>query len=101
MSKRYVLLMAEANLTGEDTKKLMKMLGSRYGKVKLIPVDENPKAVVVKTTNAGAPLFRESISEIMLNGKKLQTVLTSGSIGRLKRRAGESRTTASGEVSKR
>ncbi len=98
MSKRYVLLMADGEVTEEDRKTLDRILEGRYGKVKVIPVASNPRAVIVKTTNSVAPLLRDSGGQITLGGKPLTTLLTSGSIGKLKKRAAESRATENGKV---
>ncbi len=97
MSKRYVLLVADGELSDGDRKNLSLLLEEKYGKVTVIPV-ENPRAVIVKTTNAVAPLLREMSGELHLGGKRLVTVLTSGSIGKLKSRASGSETTKDGEV---
>jgi hypothetical protein len=98
VSKRYVLLMAEEALTEEDAKNLLEILGQRHGKVKVIPVAANPRALIVKTTKTVAPLLRESSGKIILGGKAFASVLTSGSIGKLKRRASGSETTGNGKI---
>jgi hypothetical protein len=98
MSKRYVLLVADGELSDGDRRDLSVMLERRHGKVTIIPVVKNPRAVIVKTTNAVAPLLRETSGELHLGGKRLVTILTSGSIGKLKNRASGSRTTKDGEV---
>ncbi len=90
--------MAEEGLTEEDAKNLAQILGQRHGKVKVIAVASNPRALIVKTTNAVAPILREPSGQIKLGGKTLVSVLTSGSIGKLKRRAAETETTGIGKV---
>lgn len=87
MSKRYVLLVADRDLSDGDRSDLTQILEGRHGKVTVIAVDRNPRAVIVKTTNSVAPLLRNMSGELELSGKRLVTVLTSGSIGKLKRRA--------------
>ncbi|MFI5404328.1 MAG: hypothetical protein ACHQYR_01210 [Candidatus Gagatemarchaeaceae archaeon] len=90
--------MAEGPLTEEDCKTLGLILGQRHGKVKVIPVASNPRAIIVKTDNSVAPILRESSGQIRLSGMTLVTVLTSGSIGKLKRRASGPGTTGNGKV---
>ena len=91
MAKRYVLLVAGEDLSESDMKELSSLLEARHGKVKVIPLESNPRAVIVKTTNAVAPLLRAQSGELRLGEKRLSTVLTSGSIGKLKSRASESK----------
>ncbi|MGD0395581.1 MAG: hypothetical protein ABSB26_01555 [Nitrososphaerales archaeon] len=98
MSKRYVLLVADGELSDDDRRSLSVMLERRHGKVTVILVEGDPRAVIVKTTNAVAPLLREMSGELYLGGKRLATVLTSGSIGKLKSRASEGGTTKDGEI---
>ncbi len=86
MPKRYVLLMSDADLDDNDGKELAGFLKGRVGAVKVILLKENPRAVVVKTDGVGAPVLR-SLEGISLGKKKLGPVLTSGAIGKLKRRA--------------
>ncbi len=87
MAKRYILLKSEAELTEERLKELQAKLDARYGKVRLIPVRGNARAVIVKTTNEVAPLLRDPDTTLLLDGKKVEPVLTSGAVGNLKRRA--------------
>jgi hypothetical protein len=98
MSKRYVLLVADGEFSAGDRRDLSVMLERTYGKVTVIPVEENPRAVIVKTTNSVAPLLREMSGELHLGGKQLVAMLTSGSIGKLKSRASGSETTEDGKV---
>jgi hypothetical protein len=98
MPKRYVLLVADGELSDGDRRDLSAMLERRYGKVILIPVEKNQRALIVKTTNSVAPLLREISGGLHLGGKRLETVLTSGSIGRLKSIASGSETTKDGKV---
>jgi hypothetical protein len=98
-SKRYLLLVAGTDLSEERLKELQATLDSRYGKVKLIQVRGNPRAVIVKTTNQVAPLMRDPSQPLMLAGEKVETVLTSGAVVNLKKRALEAK--ADGQVPKR
>jgi len=69
----------------------MKMLRSaverRHPGDRLIEVQGNPRAVIVKTTNEFAPSFRTDEGAPTIGGKRLTAVLTSGAVGNLKRRA--------------
>jgi hypothetical protein len=84
MSKRYVLYLSDSDLSKEDFDSIAE-LAKKYPGAKVIPVEHNPKAMILKTTNAVAPVLREGLLKI--RGKTLKTVLTSGAIGNLKRRA--------------
>lgn len=96
MAKRYVLLVADADLSEADKKELTTILEARHGKVKLISVRGNSRAVIVKTTSEAAPLLRDPGARLGVGGKGLVSVLTSGAVGNLKRRASEA--AADGEV---
>lgn len=84
-----MLLVADEDISDADRKDLAAILERRHGKVKLILVDENPRAVIVKTTNVVAPLLRGPDNVLTVGGKRLASVLTSGAVGNLKRRAKE------------
>lgn len=62
---------------------------SRYGEVKLILVEGNPRALIVKTTNLAAAEIKEASEGFKVGGRRLVPVLTSGAVGNLKRRATE------------
>jgi len=98
-SKRYVLLASEEALTEGERKELAGILERRYGKAKLIAVEGNPKAVIIKTTSQTAPLLRDLTPRLTIHGKRLTPVLTSGAIGKLKRRAAPA--AANGKVHER
>lgn len=98
MSKRYVLFIAETEISDGEVKELQKVLEARYGRMKLIQVKGNPRAVIVKTTNEVAPLLRDRSHPLVVSGKKLETVLTSGAVVNLKKRALEAK--ADGQVPK-
>lgn len=96
MAKRYVLLMADGEVSSEEMRRLGEILEGRYGKVKLIPLKENPKAVVVKTDNELAPMLKEPGWELFIGRRRIRAMLTSGAIVNLKRRA--SMAAANGQV---
>jgi len=87
MPKRYVLIMSDSELSDSDRMDLAVVLESRYGKATVIPVDGNCRAVIVKTTGKSAPLIRRDCEQLRVGGAHLTTVLSSGSIGKLKSRA--------------
>jgi hypothetical protein len=91
MSKRYVLLLSGTDIDEERWEALVKHFEGRYGKVKAIRVKGNDKAMIVKTDNVSAPRMREENGQLMAGTASIETVLTSGSIGKLKRRASEGR----------
>jgi len=84
-------MLAETDITEEGAKQLKAILDSRYGNVKVIAVKGNPRAIIVKTTNEIAPLLREASGGLQLGGRRLETVLTSGAVGKLKKRALQAR----------
>jgi hypothetical protein len=86
-SKRYVLLLADGDVTPEGWGELVERLGVKYGKVKPIPVKENRKALVLKTDDRIASQLRGENGAMNADGRRVSTVLTSGSIGKLKRAA--------------
>jgi hypothetical protein len=87
--KRYVLLEADGDATPEEWKDLARGLEKRFGKIKAIPIAGNGSALVIKTDNDFAPLIREC-ADLRAGERKVRTVLTSGSIGKLKRLASRS-----------
>lgn len=86
-SKRYILLEADGEVTPQDWKDFARYLEERFGKLKPIPVKGNDRALVVKTDNRTAPLIRKDSPGMRVGGRKVTSVLTSGSIGKLKRLA--------------
>jgi hypothetical protein len=92
MSKRYVLLVAEAAISEPQRKMLRSIIERRHPGDKLIEVQGNPRAVIVKTTNGIAPSFRTEEGAPVIGGRKLTAVLTSGAVVNLKRRAAEAAT---------
>ncbi len=100
-SKRYVLYVADGELSEENLKDLGRILESRHGSLKVIPVKGNPGAVIVKTNNISSPRMRDASGRIELGGRTLTVRLTSGAIGKLKRAADSARTLENGEVPQR
>jgi hypothetical protein len=96
VSKRYVLLASDVDLTEGDLKLITEMIKGRHDSAKVIPIKGNPRAVIVKTSNTVAPLLREERT-FDVGSKRLVSVLTSGAIGNLKKRATEE--VANGKVS--
>jgi hypothetical protein len=66
-----------------------KSLWGEFGDLKVILVDGNPRAVIVKTTFEVARRMREAGGVSVPGGRRLVPVLTSGAVGNLKRRARE------------
>ena len=87
---------ADADISEKEIRDFGTYLEKRYGKVKLISVEGNARALIVKTTNEVAPLLRSPERPLRAGGKALVAVLTSGGVGKLKRTA--STANAHGEV---
>ena len=84
--KRYVLFFADDPLTEAEISELGAVLVERFGKARAIPVDGNPRAVIIRTVEPVARLLRaEAVA--FPGGVRLRPVLTSGAIGNLKRSA--------------
>ncbi len=84
-AKRYVLLLSDGDLGDADVEGLQRVMEDRYGRIKLITVEGNRRALIVKTTNAVAPLIRERTSALRAGRWTLRAVLTSGAVGKLKK----------------
>lgn len=80
--------MSDGALSEDDFRELGRILESRHGKLKVIPVKGNDKAVIVRTSNEAVPAMRKASGRLELRGKRLTATLTSGAIGKLKRAAG-------------
>ncbi len=87
MPKRYVLLMAESDLSEVEVNELRSAFERRHPGSKVILVEGNTRAAIIKTTNKVASLLRTPEGVPNLRGKELTPVLTSGAVGNLKRRA--------------
>jgi hypothetical protein len=59
----------------------------RFGEVKVIQVAQSPRFVILKTTDRVAARLKEVKGGVVVQGKRLVPVLTSGAVGNLKRRA--------------
>ena len=79
--------MSKEPLADSDRKRLGEILEKRYGMMKLIAVEGNPTAFIVKTTTEVAPQLRSLDPALSVRGKSVKSVLTSGAIGKLKKRA--------------
>ncbi|HMD78598.1 MAG TPA: hypothetical protein VKF39_01285 [Nitrososphaerales archaeon] len=73
----------------------------RHGKLKVIEVRGNRRAVIVRTTSEAVHEMRDRSGKISLGGKQVEAVLTSGVIGKLKKTATGSGTSRNGEVPQR
>lgn len=96
MPKRYLLFFAKSNLSGEDIRKFSEIVWRWHPTAKIITVGANPKAVIVKTTNQVAPVLRDLRPGVKAGRTELVSVLTSGAIGKLKKRASDA--AANGKV---
>ena len=85
--KRYVLVQAEGRLSPGGLETLTKMLEQRHGSLGLTLVDSESTSLIVKTDVAGAQGVRDSLRDATFGGTRVRSVLTSGNIGKLKRRA--------------
>jgi hypothetical protein len=95
MSKRYVLFYAKSDPSEDDLHRFSEAIQRWHQTAKVISVKGNPRAVIVKTTNQIAPVLRDKYG-IKVGGVEFITVLTSGAIGNLKKRASEA--AANGKV---
>ena len=96
MAKRYVLFIAEADISQQELDELRSTAERRHPGDKVIEVRGNPRAVIVKTTNELAPMVRGPGQGALLGRNRLTAVSTSGAVGNLKRRAAEA--VANGQV---
>ncbi|MDG6985888.1 MAG: hypothetical protein JRM73_03985 [Nitrososphaerota archaeon] len=87
-SKRYVLLESASDVS-ESAKEFEEFFSQRFGRAKVIAVQGNPRALIVKTTGDVALLLREMRDGVVFKGARLVPVLTSGAVGNLKKRAAE------------
>jgi len=99
LAKRYVLYLADSEMDDHEVEEFGRILEKRHGRLKVIAVRGNGRAVIIKTTVEVATELREESGKISLGEKQVEAVLTSGVIGKLKRKAAESAMTRNGEVS--
>jgi hypothetical protein len=98
LAKRYVLYEAKADVSNEELEEVGLILGRRHVGLKVIPVAGSRRALIVKTTDAVAPELRERSGRLTVGGTLVEAVLTSGSIGKLKRIARAGGTNAVGKI---
>jgi len=96
MSKRYMLFYAKSNLSDDDVRRLLEVVRGWHQAAKVISVKGNPRAVIIRTTNQIVPILRGIKPGIKVGGVEFVSVLTSGAIGNLKKRASEA--AANGKV---
>lgn len=89
MSKRYVLFYSNVDLSVDDLSRFSEVVRGWHQSAKVITVKGNPRAVIIRTTNQVAPVLRDTKPRIRVAGVEFVSVLTSGSIGNLKKRASE------------
>ncbi len=82
---------AEGEISDADLKGLEQILHKRHGEVKLIRVQRAVNALIVKTTSDEAPDIRRKSGKLRIGRIHLESVLSSGAIGKLKKRALEER----------
>jgi len=85
------LYTSEKEFSEADLKRVERILHRRHGELKLIRVRGAENALIVKTTSDEAPEIRRRSGRLGIGGAHLATVLTSGAIGKLKKRALEER----------
>ena len=91
MTRRYLLLLAGVDLSDADIRELQSSLEERFREVKVIGVQGNPRAVIVRAKEPSARALRGEGEVRGPGGVRLVPVLSSGVIGKLKRRAAEAR----------
>jgi len=97
--KRYLLLAWDGEMSPEGRRKLARLIEQRHSKAKLITIDGCEGNLIVKTDVEGAMSMRESFADMVIGDKRVVSVLTSGCIGNLKRRARGSAASELGKVS--
>jgi hypothetical protein len=96
--KRYVLIQAEGRLPNNELSKLTRMLEQRHGSLGFTLIDSPRTSLIVKTDRAVADDIRRSFENATFGGTRVKTIMTSGNIGKLKRRAQESSATENVKV---
>lgn len=89
MSKRYILFMANERLTEQDLRSIQSVLERRFRGLKIIGLKSNDKVLIVRTDEPSARALRSQGRFSSPGGVKLEPKLTSGAIGKLKKRASE------------
>jgi len=89
LAKRYLLLQGESSLSSLEAKELEEALQKDPGGIKMIGLPDNDKAFVLKTSGETVMKLRRSKWVASINGKTFVPVLTSGAIGKLKKKLRE------------
>lgn len=89
MSKRYVLFIADEPISEQDLRGIQSVLVKRFRGLKAIGVESNDKALIVRTDEQSARALRSQGGFSSPAGARLEPKLTSGAIGKLKKRATE------------
>lgn len=89
MAKRYILFRADGHLAEEDLRELATALASKGWKAKVIPVEDDTRWVIVRTDGETASQIRAQGGRIVTGRGPLVSLLSSGAVGKLKRRARE------------
>jgi hypothetical protein len=97
-SKKRYLLIALPDEAAETSAKLGRVLERNYGKVTLIPVGGSPRHLIVRTNPLVATQMREDLGSVKIGVGNVETVLTSGCIGKLKRLARQREASAVAKV---
>ncbi|MDG6898404.1 MAG: hypothetical protein JRN24_01565 [Nitrososphaerota archaeon] len=84
--KRYVLIEADRDFMPDEIGRVTDFLSRGRPQLKVIRPKGNGSALICRTDVGGASWVREAIGEF-LGPVKLRTTLTSGCVGKLKRRA--------------
>ena len=87
LAKRYILYQAGRGLSENEAKEVERILRQRHGELKLIRIKGARQALILKTTNRVVADIRHEGGRLEVGGVELVSVLTSGAIGKLKRRA--------------
>jgi hypothetical protein len=97
--KRYLLISTDDDVTPRDWEDLGKTLEDTFGKIRLIPIEGDERLHVVKTDDRVASMIRRNPGGIKVGKSSLRTLLTSGSLGKLKKLAKETERRKVGQIS--
>jgi len=97
--KRYILLEADGMMNASELDTLTRLLERRHGKLAMTLVERPRTALIVKTDRVAVSAIRETCTDLSLGDRRVKTILTSGSIVKLKRIAQRSSAREFGEVS--
>ena len=99
--KRYVLLESDGEITPEEWRHFAALLEEKFGITKLIPIAGQERMMVARTEQAAAYRLRAQCADVTIGQRNLKTVLTSGSLGKLKSVAKETKPSRFGQVPQR